>query len=327
MTKSWVVLAVLALCCGVGLFAAGSVHAQSSYPSQPVRLMVPYAPGGLPDTVARIAGQRLQDRFGQSVVVENRPGGNGNIAAAALATSPPDGYTLMVTDSSLITINPHIYSKLAYQPERDFVPVVMLARAPLFLAVHPKVPVSTLAEFIAYVKAHPGQLLYGSSGVGSTHHLTMEGVKAALKLDITHVPFKGTGQSVPALLGGHVDALFSAYPSLSGAVAANSVKLLATNGAERSADAPDIPALAELIPGFDFAPIIGILARSGTPHSVIDKIAAEGMAVARDPEVARKLATVGIEALPGGPEDYGRRIKSESERVAEVVQAAGIKLD
>ena len=197
-------------------------------------------------------------------------------------------------------------------------PIALLARAPLFLAVHPKVPVATLQEFIDHAKARPGQLTYGSSGVGSTHHLSMEAVKAALKLEMTHVPFRGTGQSVPALLGGHVDVLFSAYPSLSGAVTTNSVKLIATNGAKRSPQAPDLPPLADVIPGFDFAPIVGILGPAGTPAPVIQKIAAEAVAAVADPEIVRKLMAVGIEPAAGGPDDFARTLKSETDRVAQV---------
>jgi tripartite-type tricarboxylate transporter receptor subunit TctC len=308
-----------------GMIAAPPAQGQAPCPGQTIRFVVPYSAGGLPDTVARVVAQRLQERLGQSVVVENRPGANGSVAAASLAGAPGDGCILMVTDASIVSINPRLYAKLTYQPDRDFVPVALLARAPLFLSIHPKVPAATLKEFIAYAKARPGQLMYGSSGVGSTHHLSMEAVKAALKLEMTHVPFKGTGQSVPALLGGHVDLLFSAYPSLSGAVEGNRVKLIATNGAQRSPQAPDVPALAEVIPGFDFAPIVGILAPAGTPSPIVQKIAAEATAVVREPEIARKLMAVGIEAAAGSPEEYTQALKSEVERVAQVVEAAGLK--
>ena len=201
---------------------------QAAYPSQTIRIIVPYAPGGVPDTVARFLGRRLQDRVGQSVVVENRAGGNGSVAAAAITSSPADGYTLMVTDSAHAVGQSAVpQPSSVYNPQKDFVPVALLARAPMFLAVHADVPVTTLQEFIDYVKARPGQVNYGSSGVGSTHHLTMEAMKSALQLQMTHVPYRGTGQSVPALLGGHVQVLFSAYPSLKGAVETNRVKLLA----------------------------------------------------------------------------------------------------
>jgi tripartite-type tricarboxylate transporter receptor subunit TctC len=299
-----------------------SAHAQS-YPSQTIRIFVQAAAGGLPDTVGRIVARRLQERLNATMVVENRPGANGGVAAAALLAAPADGYTFLVTDGSVVSINPVIYSKIPYNPN-DLLPVAMLARAPLFLAAHPQVPVKTMAEFIDYARANPGKLNYGSSGVGSTHHLSMEAVKAALKLDMTHVPFKGTGESVPALLGGHVDVLFSAFPSLSGAIATHRVTLLATNGAQRSPQAPDAPPIADYIPGFDFAPVIGMFARVGTPQAIVDKFAAEAIATVNEPEIVKALAVTGVEAVGGGPEEYAKSLKSEVARVADTVRVAGI---
>lgn len=298
---------------------------QASYPSQSIRFIVPYAAGGLPDTVARIVGQRLEERLGRSVVIDNRPGANGSVAAAAFATTPADGYTFMVTDGSLLSINPHLQAKLSYDPNKDFVPVALLARAPLFLALHPNVPVGNMKEFIEYVRARPGEVNYGSSGVGSTHHLSMEAIKASLKLQMSHVPFRGTGQSVPALLGGHVQVLFSAYPSLKGFAEDGRVKLIATNGAERSPQAPDVPAIAEFIPGFEFAPLVGIFAPAGTPQEAIQKIAAESLAVVKLPEAAKQLAVAGIEPVGLGPQEYACAIAAENERVKKVVESAGLK--
>jgi tripartite-type tricarboxylate transporter receptor subunit TctC len=307
----------------IALSALVPSQAQAQYPNKSIRLIVPYAPGGLPDTVARIVGQRLQERIGQPVVVDNRPGANGAVAAGVLATAKPDGYTFMVTDGSMLSINPLLYTKLGYDPKKDFIPVAYLARAPLFLAVHPKVPVGTLKEFVEYTKKNP--LNYGSSGVGSTHHLSMEAIKSTLGIDVSHIPFKGTGQSVPALIGGQVEVLFSAYPSLASFVKDNRVKLLATNGAQRSPQAPDVPAVAELIPGFDFAPIVGMLAPAGTPAAAIEKIAAEANTAVKDPEAIKQLAAAGIEAVGAGPSDYASAIQGENDRVAKVIHTAGIK--
>jgi tripartite-type tricarboxylate transporter receptor subunit TctC len=317
--------AVALVLVGTGSLAAVPAQAQAQYPNQAVKWVVPFSPGGLPDTVARIVGQKLQDRLGQSVVIENRPGAGGNVAAAAILGIPADGYTMMVTDGSMFTINPKLMKQLTYDADKDFVPVVQVARGPLFLAVHPKLPVSTFKEFIDYARANPGKINYGSSGLGTTHHLTMEAVKAALKLDMAHVPFKGTGQSVPALLGGHVDVAFSAYPSLAGAVQGKQVKLIATNGLKRSADAPDVPAISEFIPGFDFAPVIGVFAKAGTPKAAIDKIAAEVIAVMKMPEVVAQLAKVGVEPAPAGPDGYAKGLKEEAARVAATVKAANIQ--
>ena len=304
---------------------SGAAAAQDAYPSRQIRFIVPYAPGGFPDTVARIVGQHMQERIGQAVVIENRPGGNGGTAATALAQAGADGYTFMVSDGSIMSANPLLYSKLTYDPVKDFVAVALLARAPLFLAVHPKVPVDSFRAFIDYARANPGKLNYGSSGIGSSHHLSLEALKVAYKLDMTHVPYRGTGQSVPALVGGQVDLLFSAYPSLGGFVREGRIKLLATNGAERSPQAPDLPAIAETVPGFDFAPIVGILAPAGTPPGPIQKIAAEALAAARLPEAQKQYANAGIEPLFGGPDVYDKAIKAENARYAEAVKVAGIK--
>jgi tripartite-type tricarboxylate transporter receptor subunit TctC len=306
------------------LAAPATAQTQAPYPNQTVKLMVPNPAGGLPDTVGRIVGRHLQARLNQSVVIENRPGANGRVAVAALLAAPADGYTLLVTDGSILTINPQLYANLAYS-ESDILPIAMLARAPLFLAAHPRVPAATLSEFIAYAKAHPGQMTYGSSGVGSTHHLSMEAMNAALGLTMTHVPFKGTGESVPALLGGHIDVLFSAYPSLSGAAEGGQVKLLAANSAKRSAQAPDLPSIAEVVPGFDFAPVIGIFGRTGMPPEAVGKLAAEALASVAEPELVRQLAVVGVEAAGAGPEGFAAALKAETQRVVAAVQAAGLK--
>ncbi|MCW5644907.1 MAG: tripartite tricarboxylate transporter substrate binding protein [Rhodoferax sp.] len=312
---------VVAACLALPMFA----QAQSSYPNRAIKFVVPYSAGGLPDTVARIFAQRLQDRLGQSVVVDNKPGANGVVAASALASAPADGYTFLVTDGSMFSINPAIYKNLSYEYKRDFVPVSLAARAPLYLAVHPKTGVNTLQEFVALAKARPGVLNYGSSGIGSSHHLTMEAMKASLGIDVTHVPFKGSSQSVPALIGGQVDVAFSALPSLSGFVKGGKVKLLATNGAKRSVHEPDVPAIAEMVPGFDFAVVVGVLAASGTPQAAIDRIAAEMEAVAKMPDTIQVLANAGVESVGGKPAEYGKAILDENERLAKAIKAAGIK--
>ena len=299
--------------------------AQAAYPNRAIRFVVPYAAGGLPDTVARVFAQRLGDKLGQAVVVDNRPGANGVVAAQALATAPKDGYTFLVTDGSMFSINPAIYKNLGYDYKRDFMPVSLAARAPLYLAVNPKVPANTLQEFIALAKARPGTLNYGSSGIGSTHHLTMEAMKAALGLQLTHVPFKGTGQSVPALIGGQVDVLFSALPSLAGFVKAGQVKLIANNAGKRSSQEPNVPAIAEIIPGFDFAPIVGILAATGTPPSAVDRISSEMAEIAKMPEVIQTLTNAGIESIGSGPAEYNKAVLGENQRLAKAILASGIK--
>jgi tripartite-type tricarboxylate transporter receptor subunit TctC len=226
----------------------------------------------------------------------------------------------------MLSVNPLLFSSLNYDAKKDFEPVALLARAPLFLASHPSLPVKSLKEFVDYAKANPGKINYGSSGVGSTHHLSMEALKAALKLDMPHIPFRGTGQSVPALLGGHVQVLFSAYPSLAGAAQEKKIYLLATNGSQRSPQAPDAPPIADAIPGFDFAVMVGILARAGTPKEIVDKVAAEAIAVVKMSDVAKQYAAAGIEQSPAGPAEFKQALAAEMDRVARVVQASGISI-
>jgi len=319
-----IALAAIATLAGA-LPLAVSAQVPADYPSKPIRFIVPYAAGGLPDTVARIVAKALQERLGQSVVIDNRPGANGAVAAAALTSSPADGYTFLVTDGSMFSINPKMYVKLGYNATKDFIPVAFIARAPLFLAANTALPVRSLGEFITYVKANPGKVNYGSSGIGSTHHLTMESLKSTLGLDMTHVPFKGTGQSVPALVGGQVEVLWSAYPSLAGFVKDGRVRILATNSAKRSPQAPDVPAIAELIPGFDFAPIVGILAPAGTPKGIVDKMADEVVAATKLTDTQTAMAAAGIEPVGGGADDYAKAIAGENARMAKAIDAASIK--
>ncbi len=318
-----VVLATAVL--AAGFTAPLIANAQAAYPTRTIKFVVPYSAGGLPDTVARILAQRLGEKLGQSVVVDNKPGANGVVAAQALASSPADGYTFLVTDGSMFSINPAIYKNLSYDFKRDFMPVALAARAPLYLAVHPKTGVNSLQEFVAKAKAKPGTLNYGSSGIGSSHHLTMEAMKAALGIDVQHVPFKGSSQSVPALIGGQVDVAFSALPSLVGFVKDNRVKLLATNGGRRSPMEPDVPAIAEIVPGFDFAVIVGVLAATGTPQAAIDRISSEIDKINKSPEMVQILANAGIEAGGGKPADYAKAIAEENERLAKAIKIAGIK--
>jgi tripartite-type tricarboxylate transporter receptor subunit TctC len=314
-----------ALAMALAVFAAPfSAAAQAPYPNQGVRLIVPYAPGGLPDTVARITAQHMQERIGQSVVVENRAGGGAAAAVSAMMGAPADGYTFIVSDGSLVSANPALFKQLSYNP-KDMIPVALLGNTPLFLAAHPNLPVNTLREFVDYVKAHPGQVNYGSSGVGSIHHLSMEAIKSALKLEMTHIPYRGTGQSVPALLGGHVQVLFSAYPSLVGAVESKKVKLLANNGPTRWFQAPDVPPVAEVIPGYDLATIVGMYARPGIPQPILDKIAAEAIAAVNTPEAKKQLTAAGIEPTGGNAAAFDKALKREIENVTAVVKSAGIE--
>jgi tripartite-type tricarboxylate transporter receptor subunit TctC len=306
------------------VFASFSAHAQAPYPSQSIRFVVPYAPGGLPDTVARIVGQHLQERVGQSVVVENRAGGGAAAAVGALMGAPPDGYTFIVTDGGIVSTNPALFKQLTYNP-KDIIPVALLGRTPMFLASHPSLPASTLREFVDYVRAHPGEINYGSSGVGSIHHLSMEALKAALHLNMTHIPYRGTGQSVPALLGGHVQVIFAAYPSIAGAVDSKTIRLLAQNGEGHWFQAPDVPPVSDLVPNFDLATMVGLYARPGIPQPILDKITAEAIAAANSPAAEKQMRAAGIEPAGGDAAALDRALKREIAKVNEVVKTAGIE--
>ncbi len=313
-----------------GLAAALCAVAPSSmaegYPSHPIRLVVPYSSGGLPDTVARVLSQHLPEALGQPVVVDNRPGANGGVAASVLAQAPADGYTFLVTDGSMLTISPLLYKKLGYDP-KDFSPVSLIAHSPLFLVVNSKVEARSLEEFIALARARPGALNYGSSGVGSTHHLTAEAMKAGLGLAMTHVPFRGSANSVPALIGRQVDMVFSAYPSIAGFVKAGQARILATNGLRRSSFAPQVPAIAEKLPGFDFAVIVAMLARKGTPPEAIQRLSAEVAKAVQRPEVAEHLKAAGIEPVGGPPDALARALEAEAARMAAAAKAARLNAE
>ena len=289
-----------------------------------VKFIVPYAPGGLPDTVARVFAQRIGDRIGQSVVIENKPGGNGVVAAQALATSPNDGHNFIVTDGSMFSVNPLIYRNLSYDLKKDFAPVALLARSALYLAVHPGVPANTLQELIALAKSKPGVLNYGSSGIGSSHHLTMESMKATLGLDIRHVPFRGSGQSVPALIGGQIEMLFSALPSLVGFAKSGQARILASSSL-RSPIMPNLTSISEVIPGFDFAVIVGILAASNAPPAAIARMSVEAAAASKHPELIATLNNAGVDPAGSSPAEYARAINDENERLGKAVALVGLK--
>lgn len=308
------------------LFATQAALGQARYPEKPVRVSVGYAPGGLPDTVARVVAQKLTERWGQQVFVENRAGANSSIAAQYVAGAAPDGYTLLITDNSTHAINPFLYKKLSYDP-KSLAPVTLLARAPLYLAAHNSFPANSFAEMIALVKANPGKYTYGSSGIGSTHHLCMEFLKAALNLNMTHVPYKGTGQSVPAVVAGDVPLAWSAFPSLAAHAKEGKIKLLAVNSLKRSSSAPNLPAVAETIPGFDFAPTIGIFAPAAAPRSLIQKISADAKEALKSPDVIQRLAGLDIQPVGTTPEEYAASLNADAERYAKAVRISGATAD
>lgn len=306
------------------LLAAAPLAAQSAYPHQAIRIVVPNPPGGLPDVLSRIVADKLKDRLGQSVVVENRPGANAGIGAAAVTASKPDGYTFLMSDSAIITISHHLNADLPFNA-KDLMPVTLVGRAPIFLGASTNLPAATLKELADHVKANPGKISYGSSGVGSFHHLSMEALQTDLGLKLNHIPYKGSGESVTALRGGHIDLVFAAYAGLSPAVKANQARFIAVNSLKRSEQAPEVPAIAETIPGFDLAVTQSLFARTGTPAEIVNRIAAEVAVVVKDPDVIQKFAAAGIEPVGAGPQELAKVLEGEAERVIKIVKAAGLK--
>ena len=305
----------------------GVARAQD-WPAKPVRMVVPYAAGGLPDTMARILSVRLGEALGQQVLIDNRGGAGGIAGTDLVAKSLPDGYTLLVADVGQVAINPHVYARLPYDPLKDLVPVSLIGTTSLFLVANPSVPARTFTELVALARLSPGQLNYGSSGTGSIHHLATEALKAALKLDIVHVPYKGMGQAVPALLGGQVAFLYSALPAIESHVKAGKLTLLAISTPRRSAQAPDVPTVEELgLLGYDFAPEIGMLAPAGTPAPIVIRLAAEIARAAKNSDVAQRFQQLGIEPVGSTPEAYGARIRAAYDRYGQVVKIAGVKAE
>jgi tripartite-type tricarboxylate transporter receptor subunit TctC len=310
-----------------GLAFAATVCAQG-YPNRTIKVVVPYVAGGLPDTIARLVGAKLPDALGQQIVVENMGGAGGISGVSEVAKAQPDGYTLLVADVGQIAINPHLFSKLPYAPLKDLAPVSMIGTSALYLVAHPSVPANSLKELVALAKAQPGKLNYGSSGIGSIHHLATEALKSGFGIDIVHVPYKGTGQSVPALLGGQVSLLYSALPSIAGHLKDGKVRMLAISTLKRSPQTPDVPTVAESgIPGYDFVAEIGMLAPAGTPREVVARLSSEVAKVVKQPDVAQRFRQLGIDAVGSTPEAYGQINEADYEKYAAIVKATGVKID
>jgi tripartite-type tricarboxylate transporter receptor subunit TctC len=278
--------------------------------------------------MARVIGQRLAANLGQQVTIENRGGAGGIPGTEAVARAAPDGYTFLVADVGQVAINPHLYAKLPYDPARDLAPVTLLGVANLFLVANEAVPVKDFGELVALVRAKPGILNYGSSGVGSIHHLSMESLKAALGLSIVHIPYKGTGQSIPALVSGDVALAYAAMPSIAAHVKSGRVKVLAVSTAKRSPTAPDVPTVAELgIPGYDFAPEIGLLAPAGTPPAIVTRMSQEVAKALKSPAVAQRFAQLDIVPVGNLPAEYAAQIRAANEKYAQAVKVSGARID
>jgi tripartite-type tricarboxylate transporter receptor subunit TctC len=317
-------------CLAVMTLASCAVLAQNDgpFPSKPIRLIVPYPPGGLPDTLARMVGQRLTESIGQPVIVENRPGAGGIQGAELVAKAAPDGHTLLVADLGQTAINLALYPKLPYDTLRDFAPVSMLGTAPFFLAVHQSAGVASLAELAALARAKRGELTYGSSGVGSPHHLAMETLKSRLGIDVLHVPYKGSGQATPALLGGQVPMLFTVLPTVSTHVKSGVIRLLAVASPQRTSQAPEVPTFDELgVKDMVFLPSVSVLAPVRTPGPIVQRLATEIGQAVRHAETVKRLEAMGIEPVGNSPEEYAAQLRRDIAYYAQAVKTSGAKVE
>jgi len=308
----------------------GGANAQApAYPSKPIKIVVPYGAGGGIDVISRQVGERLSQRLGQPVLIENRPGGGTLIGAEQVAKSAPDGYTLMVTTDATITINPHLYAKLPYDPVKDFVPITQLVFLNQLLLQNPAVPANNLKELIAYAKANPGKLNYGSYGSGSQPHLAMEILKRQAGLYIVHVPYRGLTQTVPATIAGDVQLTFSGAASSQAFIKSGRLKALAVGGKTRLALLPDVPTFAES--GFPDVPAnawFGLFAPAATPRDIVTKLHAEVVRILRDPEfVQKELTAKGYELIASTPEEFTAFLAADSARNARAVKISGAKAE
>lgn len=325
-------LVVTLLCFAGFTLGSGAGIAQDShaYPTKPIRIVVPYVPAGLSDTLARAIGQKLTGVWGQPVIVENRPGANGAIGSEVVAKSPPDGYTLLLVEGPVLTANPSLYSKLLYDPVKDFAPITVLISYASVLLVHPSVPANSLSEFLALAKkGGSSSLTYGSFGSGSGGHLNMEWLKSITGLDMIHVPYKGSAPAVTDLLGGRLSTMLLTVSLAQGHVRNGKVRALAIAAPMRSALLPEVPTFAEAgLPGYEATSWFGLVTTTGTPKEIISKLYAEVTRILKEPDFKeQRLAKQGIEAVGNTPEEFAALIRSETAKWAKVIKESGTRLD
>jgi len=318
-------LACLSVCAAPSL-----AHAQdaSNYPNRPIRMVIPFTPGGSTDILGRTIAQQLHQAFGQSVVVENVPGAGGSIGADRVAKSAADGYTLMMGHIGTLAVTPSLYSKLPYDPINSFAAVAWVARVPNVLVVHPSVPAKTLQELIAYAKANPTALNYGSGGNGSAAHLATEYLKLQSGAPMQHVPYKGTAPAVNDLVAGHIKVMFTGVPAVIAQLKAGQLRALAVSSPQRVKMLADIPTVAESgYPGFEADQWYGVVAPAGTPKEIIDKLNKQINRSLSSPDLLNRLSSEGAEPTPNPPEVFAKLITSEIARWKPVIEKGGVKVD
>jgi tripartite-type tricarboxylate transporter receptor subunit TctC len=310
----------------VALPAVSRIASAQAYPSRPVRMIVPFGPAGTTDIVARLIGQWLSEHLGQQFVVENRPGGAGNIGTEAVVRAPADGYTLLMIDVSP-AINATLFDKLNFNFVRDIAPVANIVRVPNVMVVNPAFPAKTIPDFIAHAKANPGKISLASAGIGTPNHVAGELFKMMAGLDLVHVPYRGGGPAIADLLGGQVDVTFAVVTTAIEYIRTGKLRALAVTSATRQEALPDIPTVADFLPGYEASGWFGLFAPRNTPAEIIDKLNKEINAALADPKVKARLADLGGTVVLGSPADFGKLVVDDKEKWAKVIRAAGIKAE
>ena len=320
---------LLVAAASLALIVSSHTAQAQDYPSRTVQIIVPFSAGGAVDAVGRLMAQKLSDRLGKPVVVDNRPGASGNIGANAVARSPADGYTLLMAAVTNYAINAPLQpAQVTYSLENDFAPIAIIGNVPLMLVVNPSVPATSLQQFIQLAKAKPGQLTFASSGNGSTEHLAGELFKKLAGVDMLHVPYKGGAPAVADVMGGQVNAMVATTPNVLPNVKGNRLRALVTAMPARNAQLPDVPTAAEAgLPGFEVASVYGVLTPTGTPQAVVNRLASELNAILQMPDTIDRLQQLGIEASYSAPDDAARRIRAEFAKWSKVIQDANIKVE
>src|SRR5690349_11238522 len=309
------------------VIAASVAGAQAqSYPAKPLRMIVPFPPGGGVDFVGRIVGQKLSDRLGQQVAIDNRAGANGIVGLEALKSAPPDGYTIAAASAGPLTVNPFIYKKLSYDPLRDFTPIANMINFPLLLVVHPSLPVRNVKDLILLARSRPGQLSYSSSGVGNSGHLAAELFDSMAKVRILHVPYKGTAPAGVALLSGEVQLTFSSIPTVLPYVRSGRLRALGVGNVERIASLPDFPTIAEAgLPGYEAYAWAGMIGPANMPAAIVQRLSKEITEIVVMKDVTERMLAEGTVPTPSGPDEFAAYMRAELKKWGEVVKLAGIK--
>ena len=328
MNSSKLSAVTLGLTLGLVLIAGAGGAAAQTFPAKPVRIIVPQTPGGASDLLARVVGQKLSERWGQPVVVENRAGAGGNVGTDYVAKSPADGYTLLMSYVGTQAINGSVYKSLSYEPFKDFAPVATLATVPFALVVNQSFPAKSAGELIAFARTHPGQVNFGSAGNGSLNHLLGEMVNMNQGVKLVHVPYKGAAGALTDTISGQIQMTFSSLPSVAGHIRGDKLRALAVTGVRRSATFPNVPTFTEAgVPGLELSPWFGLLAPAGTPEAVVRKINADVAELLRDKDVLERFAGAGAEPYVTQPEQFGRILQDDIQKWSQVVKASGARID